>query len=167
MRYLHWVSHKCMKLASVCGVSIEWSKAWESRATLVHVLLIFFVHMAFFICLIFILHEEVFLQITNMFRIKTMYVYHIDMKIYLLDSINVFSSFYCPYITSWHTILLSWTTHKQYQIVSKLKSEFFSQFYYLKFYIHITIYFSQVKVFPKVTNTHLYIIQKKAKQAIS
>jgi hypothetical protein len=34
----------------------------------------------------------------------------------------------------------------------------------MKFYIHITTYFYQMKVFPKVTNTHLYNNQKKIKQ---
>ncbi len=34
----------------------------------------------------------------------------------------------------------------------------------MNFYIYITIYFYQVKVFPKVTKTHLYINQKKIKQ---
>jgi len=36
----------------------------------------------------------------------------------------------------------------------------------MKIYIHTTIYFYQVKVFPKVTNTHLYINQKEIKQEI-
>jgi hypothetical protein len=34
----------------------------------------------------------------------------------------------------------------------------------MKIYIHTTIYFYQMKVFPKVTNTHLYINQKEIKQ---
>jgi len=37
----------------------------------------------------------------------------------------------------------------------------------MKLYIHTTISFSQVKVFLKATNTHLYIIQKETKQEIS
>jgi hypothetical protein len=37
----------------------------------------------------------------------------------------------------------------------------------MKFYIHTTTYFYQMKVFPKVTNTHLYTNQKKSKQEIS
>jgi hypothetical protein len=37
----------------------------------------------------------------------------------------------------------------------------------MKLYIHTTIYFYQVKVFLKVTNTHLYINQKESKQEIS
>jgi len=55
MRYLHWVSHTWMKLASVCGVISERFKAWKSRATLLQK-----AHMASFICLIFILPKEVF-----------------------------------------------------------------------------------------------------------
>jgi len=37
----------------------------------------------------------------------------------------------------------------------------------MKFYIHTTIYFYQMKVFSKVTNTFLYINQKETKQKIS
>jgi len=37
----------------------------------------------------------------------------------------------------------------------------------MKLYIHIITYFYQMKVFPKVTNTHLYINQKENKQEIS
>jgi hypothetical protein len=36
----------------------------------------------------------------------------------------------------------------------------------MKFYIHITIYFYQVKVFLKVTNIHWYPNQKETKQEI-
>jgi hypothetical protein len=48
-----------------------------------------------------------------------------------------------------------------------LKSQFPSQLYSMNIYIHTTTYFYQVKVFPKVTNTHLYINQKEIKQEIS
>jgi hypothetical protein len=37
----------------------------------------------------------------------------------------------------------------------------------MKFYIDTKTYFYQVKVFLKVTNTHLYIIQKETKQETS
>jgi hypothetical protein len=37
----------------------------------------------------------------------------------------------------------------------------------MKLYIQTTTYFSQVKMFSKITNTHLYINQKKIKQEIS
>jgi hypothetical protein len=37
----------------------------------------------------------------------------------------------------------------------------------MKLYIHKATYFSQVKVFPKVTNTHLYTNQKETQQKIS
>jgi len=37
----------------------------------------------------------------------------------------------------------------------------------MKFYIHTTTYFDQVKVFQKVTNTHLYTNKKEIKQKIS
>jgi hypothetical protein len=36
----------------------------------------------------------------------------------------------------------------------------------MKLYIHITIYFYQMKLFSKVTNTYLYINQKETKQEI-
>jgi hypothetical protein len=60
----------------------------------------------------------------------------------------------------------TWTSHKLYQNLWKLKSQFPSQLYCIKLYIHTTIYFYQVKVFPKVTNTHLYTNQKEIKQKI-
>ncbi len=34
----------------------------------------------------------------------------------------------------------------------------------MKLYIHITTYFYEVKMFSKVTNIHIYIIQKETKQ---
>jgi hypothetical protein len=37
----------------------------------------------------------------------------------------------------------------------------------MKFYIHTIIYFYQVKVFPNVTNIHLWANQKEIKQEIS
>jgi hypothetical protein len=37
----------------------------------------------------------------------------------------------------------------------------------MKLYIHTIIYFYEVKVFSKVTNTHLYTNQKKIKQETS
>jgi hypothetical protein len=39
------------------------------------------------------------LSITNGFRVKTMYVYYIVMKIYVFGCMNIFSFFYCLYIT--------------------------------------------------------------------
>jgi hypothetical protein len=36
----------------------------------------------------------------------------------------------------------------------------------MKFYIHTTTYFYSMKVFPKVSNTHLYTNQKETKQKI-
>jgi hypothetical protein len=36
----------------------------------------------------------------------------------------------------------------------------------MKLYIHTTTYFYQMKVVPKVTNTHLYTNQKEIKQEI-
>jgi hypothetical protein len=50
--------------------------------------------------------------------------------------------------------------HIPYQNFSKQKSQFPSQFYFMKFYIHITTYFYQVKIFSKVTNIHLYTNKK-------
>jgi hypothetical protein len=47
-----------------------------------------------------------------------------------------------------HVIFLPWTSHKLYQNLLKLKSQFSSQFYFMKFYNHITTYFYQVKVKP-------------------
>jgi hypothetical protein len=37
----------------------------------------------------------------------------------------------------------------------------------MKLYIHTITYFYQVKVFSKITNTHLYINQKEIEQEIS
>jgi len=36
----------------------------------------------------------------------------------------------------------------------------------MKFYIHTTIYFYQVKMFMKLTNIHLYTNQKEIKENI-
>jgi hypothetical protein len=97
-----------------------------------------------------------------------MYVYYIAMKIYVIACISIFSPFYCLCITSMsHTIFLPWISHKLHQNLSKLKSWLPSQFYSMKLYIHTIIYFYQVKVFPKVTNTHLCTNQKEIKQEIS
>ncbi len=62
--------------------------------------------------------------------------------------------------------LLQWTSDKLHQNLSKRKSWFPSQLYSMKHYIHTT-YFYQMRVFPKFTNTHLYINQKEIKQEIS
>jgi hypothetical protein len=106
-----------------------------------------------------------YLYIINGFKIETMYVYYIVMEIYIFGYINKIYIVYVYLVC--YTILLPWTTHKQHKNFSKLKSQFLSQFYYMKLYIHTTTYFYQVRVFPKLTNTHLYIIQKETKQEIS
>jgi hypothetical protein len=93
-----------------------------------------------------------------------MYVFYIVMEIYVFGYINILSPFIVFVQLICHTILLLWTSHKLHQNLSKLKSWFLSQFYSMKFYIHITTYFYQMKVLPKVTNTHLYTNQKKIKQ---
>ncbi len=54
----------------------------------------------------------------------------------------------------------SWPTPKPF----KTKSSLLSQFYFIKLHIHTTIFFIKIKVFPNVTNIHLYTNLKKIKQ---
>ncbi len=89
------------------------------------------------------------------------------MKFYVFDCINIFPPFYCLCITNMSHQSPIMITHKQHQNIFKLKSQFLSQFYFVKLYIYTTTYFYQVKVFSKVTNTFLYTIQKETKQKIS
>jgi hypothetical protein len=101
---------------------------------------------------------------------ETMYVYYIAMKIYVFDGRNIFSSFYCLCITICLPILLSWIKHK-HQPLSKQKpfkiktSIPFTILFYQT--LHSYNNFVQVKVFLKVTNTHLYTIQNETSQEIS
>jgi hypothetical protein len=64
------------------------------------------------------------------------------------------------------TILLPWTTHKQHQKYSKIKS-----FFKIKTSILTTLYsyhnFVQMKMFLKITNTSLYTNQKETNQETS
>ncbi len=64
------------------------------------------------------------------------------------------------------TIFLSWILHtyKLCQNLWKLNFQFSSQFYFMFKFTLITSRFYQMKVFSKVSNTHLYINPKKKKK---
>jgi hypothetical protein len=90
------------------------------------------------------------------------YVHYIAMKISHIWAI--FSHISISYVQLiCHTIIIPWIlhTHKLYQNLSKWKSQFLSQLYSMKLLHNTTTYFYQVKVFPKVTNTFLYINQTR------
>jgi hypothetical protein len=104
--------------------------------------------------------------ITNECRIKTMY--------FLLHSYenlcSCFHKYLFTYLFSMYnyyvtTILLSWILHtcKLCQNLWKLNFQFPSQIYFMKIFILTRNYSYQVKVFPNITNTHLYTNQKKIK----
>ncbi len=100
---------------------------------------------------------------TSKYKIKTMYVYYIAIEIYVFVYTNIFSSFYFFVLLLCHAIFLPWISHnhKLCQNLCRFKFQFLSQFYFIKFCTHTTTCSLQVKVFPKVTNIHFYINQKK------
>ncbi len=87
------------------------------------------------------------------------------MKIYVLVYTNNFSPFYFLCITNMpHRFPTMTFTHINYtktfhnKNLNSLHNSIPSSFY-----THTTTYFYQVKVFSKVTNTHLYTNEKKIK----
>jgi hypothetical protein len=81
--------------------------------------------------------------------------------IYVLDYTNIFLSFYCLCIIN-VSHYLPWTKHKHHQNHSKPKAQILSQFYSIKFYIHITkIFLSNENVSKGHKHSLIYIIKKK------
>jgi hypothetical protein len=102
----------------------------------------------------------------NRYKIKTMYFYSIAIQIYVFvcTNISLFIYFKCIIIMTQSPWIVH--IHKLCQNLLRLHFQFSTQVYSMKLFIHTTSCSYQMKILSKISNTHLYINQKKIKQEI-
>ncbi len=101
------------------------------------------------------------LYVTSGFRIETMYVYYIATEIYVLGCMSIFSNLFIVYVQLvCHIIYYELNTNTT-KTIQNQKFESLHNFLPSNFAFIQQKSFYQVKVFLKVTNTHIYILTKK------